>query len=101
MSSKYDNRWHNKQAHGKTGGSISNKARAKVLRQRLLRQRLLRQRLLRQRLLRPKHVYLARVWETQDITQLPVIITAMMDHLDALVQIHTNAELADTKGRYT
>jgi hypothetical protein len=31
--------------------------------------------------------------EHQDITQRAVIITALMDHLDALVQIHTNAQL--------
>jgi phosphopantetheinyl transferase len=56
----------------------------------VLRQRL-RQRILRQS---QKHAYLASVWETQDITQRAVIITAMMDHLDALVQIHTNVEAA-------
>ena len=50
----------------------------------------------RQRILRQsqEHAYQVSVWETQDITQRAVIITAMMDHLDALVQIHTNVEAA-------
>ena len=53
----------------------------------------LRQRILRQRILRPNHVYQVSVWETRDITQRTVIITALMEHLDANVQIHTNAQL--------
>jgi hypothetical protein len=57
----------------------------------LLHQRIHRQRILHQN---QKHAYRASVWETQDITQRAVIITAMMDHLDALVQIHTNVEAA-------
>ena len=60
----------------------------------VLRQRILRQRILRQRILRQNNAYLASVWEHLDITQRAVIITAMTDHLDALVQIHTNAEAA-------
>ena len=52
--------------------------------------------LLHQRILRQsqKHAYQVSVWETQAITRQPVITTAMMDHLDALVQIHTNVEAA-------
>jgi hypothetical protein len=52
------------------------------------------QRILRQRILRQNNAYLANVWATRDITRRTVIITAMMDHLDALVQIHTNVEAA-------
>ena len=42
--------------------------------------------------LRTNHVYQVSVQETRDITQRTVIITALMEHLDALVQIHTNAQ---------
>src|SRR4051794_10144888 len=57
----------------------------------VVRQRILRQRL-RQRL-RQNNVYQVSVWETRDITQRTVIITALMEQLDANVQIHTNAQL--------
>jgi uncharacterized membrane protein affecting hemolysin expression len=40
-----------------------------------------------------KHAIQVTAREHQDITQRAVIITALMDHLDALVQIHTNAQL--------
>jgi hypothetical protein len=53
----------------------------------------LHQRILHQSLHHTNHVYQVSVQETQDITQRTVIITALMDHLDANVQIHTNAQL--------
>jgi hypothetical protein len=40
-----------------------------------------------------KHAIQVTAREHQDIIQRAVIITALMDHLDALVQIHTNAQL--------
>jgi hypothetical protein len=56
-----------------------------------IRQRILHQRILHQRI--PNHVYQVSVLEHQDITQRTVIITALMEQLDANVQIHTNAQL--------
>jgi len=51
-----------------------------------------RQRILHQSLHHTNHVYQVSVQETQDITQRAVIITALMEHLDAFVQIRTNAQ---------
>ena len=56
-------------------------------------QQALVQAVLHQRILHPNHAIQAHARALLDITQRTVIITALIEHLDALVQIHTNAQL--------